>query len=471
MNILNIDKIIISLFPIIFIINSFLFNHKLFLYTTSLMIFIIFYELIIYNKKEVFGFSGINLMSFPSIILVTFTIFISIPSIYICYLYNFNQYTTPYFISILFFYIFYPLGLQFGIKIKNIELNKLINMKYEKIDDSNLFKINYELLVILLSICIFIIANYLMKVNEIPLFELIKNPGDYARLALLREQALKTLGLSTIEKYLFIWVRSLFLPFGIVGSLFLADNIKKRKYWFLFWSFLIIGLFINSITLEKSPIATIFLILTVYYYIKKNKLNIRTIFIYSIIIISIPFTISYFLHYGKNGALEIVINSLMYRIFIIPSEVLYQYFYIFPDIHDFLLGRSSQIFSWFHYDGTFPLSNYVARVWWNDPTTSGSCNANYIGNFWADFGLIGVFISTFFIGLITHLFYFKLLIASEFKKNFLYVCSTAVVIPIFTFGFFSSNFTTLFLTRGLILLYFIFILFNHLNIKYNRTIK
>ena len=122
--------------------------------------------------------------------------------------------------------------------------------------------------------------------------------------------------------------------------------------------------------------------MTIYYYIKKNEFRFKNIFIYLIIILSFPFLISYFLHFGKEDAGWIVFNSLVYRIFIIPSEVLFQYFNIFPNSHDFLYGRSTQIFSWLHHDGTFPLANYVARIWWNDPTTSGLCNANYIGNFY-----------------------------------------------------------------------------------------
>ena len=469
MKIINLDKFFLHLLPIIGLINLILLNEKSFYYSCILLIAILVYEIIVYNKKEIFGFSGLQSLSFPSILLTTFTCFIAIPSIYICHLYNYNLNTNPYFISIVFFYLFFPLGLQFANKFKEIEKNKLIKMKSEYFDFTNPLNLNYEILLLLFSFCLLIVGNYLLKVNEIPLFELIKNPGEFARLALLREQALKTLGISSIEKYLFIWVRSLFIPFGIVGSLFLADNIKKRKYWILFSLFFVMGLFINSITLEKSPIATIFFILTIYYYIKKNEFRFKNIFIYLIIIISFPFLISYFLHFGKEDAGWIVFNSLVYRIFIIPSEVLFQYFNIFPNSHDFLYGRSTQIFSWLHHDGTFPLANYVARIWWNDPTTSGLCNANYIGSFWADFGYLGVFISTFFIGAISHLFYWKLLITTQFKKNFIFVTSTAIVIPIFTFGFFSSNFPTLFITRGLLILFFYFKLVDFINfkLKYN----
>ena len=468
MKIFDFDKFLIFLLPIFFICTSLFFNLKILLLSTFLIIFILSYEFIIYKKNLLFGFKGLAFLTFPSIILSTFTIFISIPSIYVCYIYEFNHNTIPYFISILSFYIFYPIGLNTGFFIKNIDTKKLLKMKEKKIDLIDNYNINYEILLIVFSFSIFIIINYLIQIKEIPLFELIQNPGDYARLALLREQALKTLGLSSIEKYLFIWTRSLFLPFGIVGSLFLADNFNKRKYWILFWSFFLIGVFINSITLEKSPIATIFFIIVIYFYIKKNNISINNFLFYIVIVMFIPFLISFFLHFGKSNVFEVVINSLLYRIFIIPSEVLYQYFNIFPDLHDFLDGRSSQLFSWLHQDGTFPLSNYVAKIWWKDPFTSGSCNANYIGNFYADFGILGVFISTYIVGILTHLFYYKLLFVVAYKKNFLYVSSTAVVIPIFTFGFFSSNFTTLFITRGLVLLYLLFIFFHILR---NNTIK
>jgi len=105
----------------------------------------------------------------------------------------------------------------------------------------------------------------------------------------------------------------------------------------------------------------------------------------------------------------------------------------------------------------FDVSNYVAKIWWNDPNTTGYANAIYIGGFWADFGLIGVCISTILIGLFSQLLYYKTLIISEYQKNIVYVLVTCSTIGIFTFSFISINFTTLLLTKGILIIVFMLI--------------
>jgi len=116
------------------------------------------------------------------------------------------------------------------------------------------------------------------------------------------------------------------------------------------------------------------------------------------------------------------------------------------------LGRSTQLFSWMHIEGTFPLSNYIAKLWWKMPETTGSANANYLGTYWANFGWYGTTIFTFIFGFIIHLLQWKIYEVSGYKKNLLFIISIAVAIPSFTFGFLSSNFTIIFFTKGLLLL-------------------
>ena len=72
----------------------------------------------------------------------------------------------------------------------------------------------YELLLILFSICALIFGGYLLRTNEIPLLELIRDPGNSTRFFYMREEALKLLKMTRIEKYMFIWLRSLFIPFA-----------------------------------------------------------------------------------------------------------------------------------------------------------------------------------------------------------------------------------------------------------------
>ena len=297
-----------------------------------------------------------------------------------------------------------------------------------------------------------ILIGYLLRVDEIPIFQLLKDPGNSVRYFLMREEALKLLGITKIERYLFFWLRSLFIPFGIVGSLHLAIEYKKRKYYLLFGAFLIFGLFTNSITLEKSPIASIFLSIATYILLRRENISLKLVITFLSVILAGPILITYLLIADRQGIFEIILWSYIIRIFQIPAEALFYYFNIFPDIHPFLLGRSSQLFSWLYIDGTFPISNYVASVWWNEPFTTGFANANYLGSYWADFGWTGIIFSTFALGMIIYLLQWKIFEACKYKISIIYFICAAICVPNFTFAFFSTAFTRIFFTRGLILL-------------------
>jgi len=450
----NIDKVLLFILPVVAVSLLSFPNNKVSLYGTILTLAIFFYEILIYPYRNIYGFSGLKIISIPSLMLLTFTAFIAVPGVFITTTKT-GPAIVPYFISIVSFYIFFPFGLLLGNHMRTIKynnVNKLINTVF---DNDYLDELLYDLLKILFTICMLIFGLYLIRTDVIPLIELIKNPGDYSNLTTAREQALKLLKVTVFEQYLFSWLRSLFVPFGVIGSVFLVYVYRKRKYFILFLLFLIPGMFINTMTLEKSPIAAIFLSLIAFIFLRENRLNVYFIVGSTLIIFSVPFLIAFFLHFNDENALHVVTITLIHRIFIVPAEVLYLYFDIFPNIHEFLLGQSSHLFSWMYDNGTFPLSNYVFRIWWRSPLATGFANANYLGYFWADFGYLGVFISTFVVGFIFHLIYWKLLSVCDYRKNIIYVTITSVLTPIFSFVFFSSNFTTIFFTRGLALIIFL----------------
>jgi len=110
----------------------------------------------------------------------------------------------------------------------------------------------------------------------------------------------------------------------------------------------------------------------------------------------------------------------------------------------------------------------VAQVWWKERFTSGYANVLYLGNFWADFGYFGVCVSTFILGYIANWLYSLILFISKYEKNWIYTVSISLFMPILTFNFFSSNITTLFFTRGMILLVMFYYLIMWLENK--RTI-
>jgi len=447
----NIDRSLVFLLPLFLLIIQFFMPSEWLLESSLLCISIFIYILITYKYRLVYGFSGIRIASIPSIIVATFTLFISIPSIYVLMIREHSN-ELSYFYSILLFYFLFPAGLFIGQLYRHIDINRMRGILKGKIIKDKYDYVFYEIILIILSVSILIFLGYLLRVNEIPLIELIKNPGDSTKFFYMREDALKTLHMTKIERYLFFWLRSLFIPFGIVGSLFINSMYSKYKYKILFISFFVFGILVNTITLEKSPIASIFLSIAAYVFLKKEKMKIGLIITLIFITLAGPMIISYFLFIDRENVFDVILWTYINRLFVTPSEVLFYYFQYFPERHEFLLGKSSQLFSWMFSEGTFPVSNYVAKLWWNMPKTTGSANAIYLGNFWSDFGWYGTIISTFIFGFISHLFQWKILFTTKYQKNLLYLVIMSICIPIFTFGFFSSNFTILFFTKGLLLL-------------------
>ena len=450
-NYLNIDRALIFLIPLFFL-SVLIWMPEEWLWESALLCISIFiYILLTYKYRLVYGFSGIRIASIPSTIITTFTIFIAIPSIYILMIMD-HQNEVPYFYSILLFYVLFPTGLFLGQRYRRINFNRTWNILNGQIKRSENDKQFYEIIVLLFSVSILIFCGYLLRVNELPLIELIKNPGDSTKFFFMREEALKALDMTKGERYLFFWLRSLFIPFGIIGSLLLSSTYRKHKYKILFILFFIFGLIVNTITLEKSPIASIFLSIAAYIFLKREK--VKPSLIISLILLTLvsPILISYFIFIDREDVFDIILWSYINRLIVTPAEVLFYYFQYFPDTHDFLLGRSSQLFSWMHAEGTFPVSNYIAKLWWNMPKTTGFANANFLGNFWADFGWYGTTISTFVFGIMAHLFQWKILETVDYKKNLLFLLVMSICVPVFSFGFFSSNFTILFFTKGLLLL-------------------
>ncbi len=447
----NFEYALIFFLPLVLLLLLIYLPIDILLPSLTLGVFLLLYISITYERRLIYGFSGLRLLAIPSIIITTYTVFIALPSIYIISIKEHSN-EIYYFSSIVLFYPLFAIGLLTGNLFKRIDKKKIGLIPYQKFLPHKFDKLFYEVLLLLFSVSILIFIVYLFRVDKIPFLELIQDPGGSSKFFNLRESALKTLTMSKLEKYMFFWLRSLFVPFGIIGSLFLTNYYKNKNYKYLFILFLIFGLTVNTITIEKSPVASIFLSIATLIFLKQVKIRLWLMSLLIIATLAGPVIITYLIFIDRSNLFNLIFWSYFNRIFIIPSEVLYYYFQYFPDTHDFLIGRSSQLFSWLYQNGTFPISNYIAQLWWNDPNTSGSANAIFLGNFWADFGMVGTIISSFIFGIIIHIFEWKLLKTSNYKKNFLYITTTAVSLPVFTFGFFSSNFTILFFTKGLIFL-------------------
>ncbi len=455
----DLDKNILFILPIVLSILLIVLKDDVWLFMNSLVLALIFYELIIFKYRSQYGFSGVRILSMPSIVLLSYTTLIALPAVYIACI-NQNPMRYPYFFAILTFYIFYPIGLLtsnrfFFIKTHNI--NQFYHSTFQK---SPVDEFIYELLLILFTFSLMVFALYLYRTPAVPLIEMITNPLAYSTLWLLREESMKLLQVTFMEKYLFAWLRDLFLPFGILGSLFLSVTHKQKRYNYLFILFLTLGIVNNSLTIAKAPTAALFLGIAALFFMKQQRISLKFIIFFTILIFIFPYIVYHFVSSPEFRSPENLLNSMFLRVFVIPAEVLFEYFKIFPINHEFLLGRCSNLFSWLHSDGLFNLANYVAKVWWKLPFTTGNANSVYVGYFWADFGWIGVILSSFGVGFFIHFLFYKLLQLSNYQKNIFYVTFTTATVMAFSFTFVSTNFTSILLTRGLLLILLLLYIFN-----------
>ncbi len=448
---IKIENFILESFPlwfsIIFCIELYIGN---FYPATILIVVIYIYLYILHDYNNYYGIAGLYFLSIPSVTFLSFTIFIAIPSIYI-----FNIETDlskyNYLISIYLFYLLIPFGYLFGQFIFKTKINSLENFKNpQPVYNFNFLSFRMNLLIIVIGL----VGLYIFRSNTFPLLEIVQNPGDYFKASLIREEALKTLKISKIEKYLFNWLRNLIIPLLVISSLIISKLKHNKIFTPVSLLILFLSVFINSITLEKSPVAALFLSIFGMLFLFRNYLKLRHLFVSIITILSIPIFIMTLLFWGRPDIFYVIFVSLMNRIFIIPSEVLFQYFKIFPNQHPFLNGNSTNLFSWFTSigDSTFPLTNYVAKIWWNIEFTTGSANTVFLGNFWAEFGWFGIIFSIIIVGFILHITMWIILESVNYKFNYTYILLSSICLPIFIFNFFSSNITTIFFTRGLIIL-------------------
>lgn len=457
----NIDFFILFSLPIALICGLITLSEKALFFYIILICVLFFFQLVIYRKRYIFGYSGILNFSIPSIVLTTYSIFIALPSVYVCSV-NEHEAIYPYFYSIISFYFFYPAGLFLADSIWKIDYQRTNKIYKQPMEKSKYDIITSDYLWLVLPVILVIAVLFVFRINQIPLVELFLHPGDYARLSVLRDQSYLVAGISSIEKYIIAWQRAVFIPTLIVGSLFLYICYQRKAYLYIFITSFIVGILFNSLTLEKSPVAAIFLSLMAFYYLHKNKLNLKVILLAITLTFAIPVLIMAIKFYREEGLFELLYISTLNRIFLVPAKALYAHYVMFPSLEDFLWGRSTNLFAWMHPDGGFPLSNYVARFWWKEPQATGTLNATYLAFFWADFGAIGVIISSFFVGFITQWVYYTFLTIADYKKNILYVIFSTCMLPAFTFSFFNSNFTILLVTRGVLLTLILLVLIKHL---------
>lgn len=221
-------------------------------------------------------------------------------------------------------------------------------------------------------------------------------------LAILREESFKLL--DSPFGYIYSLLRTVLYPFLIMVALG-AYLSSRRKKW-LWWSVIAgaAGILFSSLTLAKAPVATIFLMVSLFlYFYRHGKVGSRFVGGFLILILLFPVIVGSAIYTGTGLSftqLGVILVAMGDRLFHIPAEMVYYYFEFFPKQMGFLHGRSinmlSLLFGMKHVD----TPNVVGLYAFPHALASITANAAFIGDMYADFGFLGVLLGGVLAGLI-----------------------------------------------------------------------
>lgn len=372
---------------------------------------------------------------------------IFIPSFFV-YFNHPGPYRNAYFFAVNSVLITVPFGIiQANIlfRFEKQEIQHFFNKPFEHENYSGGF--TGAFLIILAGAMIFVFL-YIYEAQTIPLFYMIENPGEFFHVTQLREASFKLLKTSFIYPY--EWLRFPIFPFLIILSFGTYLNTRLKKWLILFLVTLIIGTFYCALSTAKGPVAGIFLILFIYYYLyRSGRVNlIRDLILFSGLIFIFPLIVLYLRSYGMETN---IIKAILWRLFYVPAEVLYYYFEIFPDEIGYLHGLTIGKIAWFLGEKHFDSVNYVFQYMYPGKLETGHANAAFIGNLNADFGMIGVLFGGFLAGFLIQWINIYLI---RRKKTILSIAVYSVLIMAF-WKLSSTALPVVLLSHGVILMFII----------------
>ena len=232
-------------------------------------------------------------------------------------------------------------------------------------------------------------ANYVRETPVIPLVAMIRNPGEYVFLTLAREESFKLL--DSPFRYAYTLLRVLGFPLLIGIALGLYRHARTWSWLAVFVAVLGAGLFLAGASTAKFPVATVVLLLFAYYYLDRNG-RIGTTAIVGMVLLFLAFPILVVLGLSAQTGFNLMpaLQNIALRIFYDPALTVYYYFDVIPSHLEFLGGQTIGKLSSLLGTPFFDVENFVSIVREESSITTGTANAAYIANLYADWGFVGV---------------------------------------------------------------------------------
>ena|ERR671915_629773 len=87
-----------------------------------------------------------------------------------------------------------------------------------------------SLMVLAFPVLLLLVAVYIYRVKEVPLFYMLAHPGDALQISLLRDESFKVLNVPDVELYMYAWIRELILPV-MSGTAYIMWLLTRSPNW------------------------------------------------------------------------------------------------------------------------------------------------------------------------------------------------------------------------------------------------
>jgi oligosaccharide repeat unit polymerase len=234
---------------------------------------------------------------------------------------------------------------------------------------------------------------YISEVKIVPLFHMIRHPGDVVTLVLLREESLKLLTSPLTPAYYLL--RTLGFPLLILVTLGHWLGSRQRSWLVLFVLTLLAGVVYGALSIAKAPVAEIVLVMCLFLFLRQaGRIPAKAMVLGAaagiVLMVSFPLAVVLAVRYGTGVDAGVALLALGRRIAYLPAEVVYWYFTLFPGPEGYLHGRTigalSSLMGWSYFNAP----NHVGRYGLGSWIESVNANGSFIGYLYADFGMGGV---------------------------------------------------------------------------------
>lgn len=328
------------------------------------------------------------------------------------------------------FFLLLPYIVCYSLNINNLKLSSntfrhanIIRPKNEKL-----------IFVALLFVFTLIFIHQLIFLPTLPIFLLFQNvTGE--ELALAREDSFKL----NDSPFVYLWHfnRMIFAPLVTLSAYLIYANeiVSPRRWQAVFIIVTIFACINSSLSSALAPVAMIFLMIFLIRNYSLKKVSRQYTALMMVVVLAFPILVEFVFSDGDilasatNTALK-VFNRFSIETF----DRTLLYFDLFPYSQDYLGGSTNRLFTIFTGNEFYNVQNYAFLYYvenimgdqLREHLMYGSLNANFIGYMNADFGLMGVVISSAVMGIILTYFEMRMM---KLEKN-IFVLSLYIMLVI-----------------------------------------